>query len=325
VIAGGKRELVWRNGVNETDLGPIVWNDKARRSVMSRYAQRGNPILLDINHQYNEDERAKWEVSGAQPPTAGNGLLETDAQGNLWLVPEWSATARAKIDAKELRFLSPDFAYDKKTREVLEIYRVSLVAEPGTWHARMVASAKRKGRLSMNLTPEALAKLSELFAALEKEQVSDGVKTLITEVMAMMAGNGDAAPEAPEMDLAKQPLPGMMGKLTNLAERAARRRLDIENARLSASLRGKFADELKASGARALTPAEEKELSTYTDPASLEKAIGLLKTSGRDKRAEIHREPERKHEQIGQGGESSTPKPGGYVEALNRLKIGGAV
>lgn len=278
-ISGGRRELVWRNGVNETDLGPMVWNDRARREVMAVYKKRGNPILLDVNHNYNEDMRHGWEARGEAAPTAGNGTLEFDADGNCWVVPDWSAYARSKIDGKELRFLSPDFAFDKKTNEIIEIYRISLVAEPGTWRARMVANAgRKKGRLTMAVSAELIAAITEMATLMAAEQVSDALKEAINKVVAM-AGGGDVEdmPD-PAADLAKEAPP--MAKPDAIVSRnlTLARRQSAEVATLTAR---RLCDEkrLAARAELTLNPGEEKALASVNDPGELDRSIGLLRAS----------------------------------------------
>lgn len=318
-ITGGRRELVWRNGVNDTDLGAMVWNDRARKSVMETYRKRGNPILLDINHNYNEDLRAGWEARGEPAPTAGNAYLEVDGAGNLWIRPEWSAYARAKIEGKELRFLSPDFAYDKKTNEITEIYRISLVAEPGTWNARMVANAhRRKGRLSMGISPELLAAVMTMATMMEAEQVSDGLKEAVNKVVSLATGGDDMAVEDP-VDIAAAQPSGMppkddpiLAKNTTLARSYSAQTVTLAARRLCVE---------KIVSARAeltLNPAEEKELDKIKSPEQMDHAIALLRAARSKKddgKATLGREPA-----ITDRGRKEPPKPTGnaYLDALQR-------
>ncbi len=322
-VTGGRRELVWRNGVNETDLGAMIWNDRARKSVMDIYRKRGNPILIDINHNYNEELRRGWESRGEPAPTGGNAALELDAQGNLLIVPDWSTYARAKIDGKELRFLSPDFAYDKKTREITEIYRISLVAEPGTWHARMVASAKRKGRLTMGISAELIAAITEMANLMAAEQVSDALKEAVNKVVALAGGEGPMA-EPMEEPLAANPKDPMdpnkpdaiVQKNMTLARKYSADSATLAARRLCVEMRTDARTEL------ALNPAEEAELLKINAPDELTRAIGLLRAS-RTKtdaaKGKLGREAA-----IENRNGAEPPKPTGnpYLDVMNKYGLG---
>lgn len=325
-LTGGRRELVWRSGVNDTDLGPMIWNDRARRETMGVYQRRGNPVLLDLNHNYSEDLRSGWEMSGEPAPTAGNATLEVDAQGNLWMIPDWSKIAREKIEGKELRFLSPDFAYDKKTNEILEIYRISLVAEPGTWRARMVASANRKkGRLAMGVSPELLSAITDMARLMAAEQVSDALQEAINKVVTL-SGGGSSEPMDP-VDLAK-PAAGMdpakpdaiVSRNLTLARKQSAEVATLTARRLSDEKRLAARAELK------LTPAEEQALAPINNPDELDRAIGVLRASraGTGK-ATLGREgiADRAAEALA-AAEAAKKKPTGnpYLDAMMRHGLG---
>lgn len=123
---------LWNAGDNPTDYGVHVWSSRSVREVLARYRERGNPILIDVEH------------NGAQLPdgepavTGGYARLEVRA-GAPWLVFEWSDYGRAQIESGQRRYLSAEYDVDKSTGEILALYRVSLVADPGTHHARVLA------------------------------------------------------------------------------------------------------------------------------------------------------------------------------------------
>lgn len=327
-ITGARKELVWRNGVNETDLGPMIWNDRARKSTMGIYQKRGNPVLLDVNHNYNEELRAGWEARGEAAPTAGNGYLELDAQGNLWLVPDWSNYARAKIDGKELRFLSPDFAHDKKTNEILEIFRISLVAEPGTWRARMVANAtRRKGRLTMGVSAELIAAIQEMATLMAAEKVSDACQQAVNKVIALASGGDSAPAEEPMTDMNAADMPTgdmkkpdtMVQKYTLQARKTAEETATLAARRLRAEKDAVLSQTREqARKTHNTTPAEEAELLKITEPSELDRAVALLAASRQKKDdkipATLGREPLR--EAPDAQGKQPTSNP--YLDALNR-------
>jgi hypothetical protein len=232
-------------------------------------------------------------------------------------VPDWSAFARAKIDGKELRFLSPDFAYDKKTKEILEIYRISLVAEPGTWRARMVANANRKkGRLTMAISAEMIAAITEMAALMEAEKVSDALKGAINKVVALSAGGEPEVvvddPDKGPIDLMKPD--AIVQKNTTLA-----RRYSVEAATLAAR-RVCTEKILTARGELNLKAAEEVELAKIGLPDELDRALGLLKASRDGQRvvATLGREPAK------DAPAKLAPTGNQYLDALASYGIGGA-
>lgn len=137
-----KEIQLWNRGSNPTDYGVHVWNQRSILEVMTRYGKRGNPIVLDVEHN------GAQLANGEPAITAGYARLEVRA-GAPWLVFEWSDYGRQQIASGARRFLSPEYDVDSKTGEIVTLYRVSLVADPGTHRARMLA-ASRNGGNSMN-------------------------------------------------------------------------------------------------------------------------------------------------------------------------------
>lgn len=155
---------LWEVGPNGTDYGVHVWTERSAREVLKRYEARGNPILLDIEHKGATLE------DGTPAPTAGYARLEVRA-GAPWLVFDWSDFGREQIETGQRRFLSAEYDVDKVTGEIVAVYRVSLVADPGTHNARMLAGARTsqraegthgKGRTMQIATKEDIDKLTRL-------------------------------------------------------------------------------------------------------------------------------------------------------------------
>jgi len=316
---------VFRPGVNQSDLGPAIWNDKARKDTMSVYASRGNLILLDVNHNMSAEAKALRAKAGVseEPATAGYASLEIGADGSLWMVPQYSAYAEQKIRSKEMRYISPEFLYNPKTREVRDIIRISLVHEPATWGARLVASAPRR-KWSM-ITAELMAAIMELATKAAELNLPPDVMELVGKVVTL-AGTGEApaSAPAPEMEtLAADPekekdLPPMaMKRQLSAADRFAAERATIEGRMLCSSLRSSLVKDLEDRGLVGLTPAEQKMLSV-DDPEKLRPMIALLSASARAPKASPNREPEKK------GVEGDKKANGAYATAaLNMLAARG--
>ncbi|MGH1509506.1 phage protease [Ralstonia solanacearum] len=84
-------------------------------------------IVIDYEHQTLNAEK-----NGQPAPAAGwfKALAWRDGVGLFATDVEWTDKARQMIEAKEYRYVSPVFTYDKKTGEVLRILHVALTNYP---------------------------------------------------------------------------------------------------------------------------------------------------------------------------------------------------
>ncbi len=172
------RLQLWNVGDNATDYGVHRWTERSIREAFGRYLQRGNPLQMDIEHAgFIADD-------GSPLPVAGLCRLEIEA-GAPVLAFDWSAVGVEQIATKQRRFLSPEYLVDEATGEITELLRVSLVADPGTHHARILACARRR---TSRMDPMILAALK---AALSAEDPKAAIEALLSELEA-------AGPSAPE-------------------------------------------------------------------------------------------------------------------------------
>jgi hypothetical protein len=159
---------LWRFGENPTDYGVHVWNARSVKEVGGDYTRRGNRLLLDIEHN-----KARPEDPAKPVPTAGYARLEIRA-GVPWLVFDWSAIGVEQIRTGQRLYLSPDYKVDPVTGEITQLNRVSLVAEPGTHYARILAT---RGSMDPKTVKEALDALiagdSEKCAEILKRSIAD--------------------------------------------------------------------------------------------------------------------------------------------------------
>lgn len=201
-VAGERGELarvppaeiqLWNVGPNATDYGVHVWSERSVREVHARYHERGNPLLVDVEHN------GATLKDGEPAVTAGYARLEVRA-GAPWLVFDWSDYGREQIESGQRRFLSPEYDVDKDTGEILALYRVSLVADPGTHRARMLATANTKERTPMDLSV-ILAALRAALAAEDPAVAKESISNLLAELS--KSGGDDAAPAAAGSDAGK--------------------------------------------------------------------------------------------------------------------------
>lgn len=99
--------------------------DAAR--LVAQSAQRTSRRVIDYEHQ-----SLRAADNGKPAPASGwFGRLEARADGLYAVDVEWTAQAAAMIASKEYRYISPVFAFDKKTGQVLSITHAALTNDPG--------------------------------------------------------------------------------------------------------------------------------------------------------------------------------------------------
>jgi hypothetical protein len=185
---------LWNIGDNPTDYGVHRWTDRSCREVGGSYAARGNPLQIDVEHN---GSGSAVEKKKTDEPAKTGGYARLDLRGGApWLVFDWSAYAVEQIASRQRLFLSPEYDVDPDTGEITSLIRVSLVGDPGTHHARMLAAAKSRtlaGRTRMDPI---------LLAALMAAKDSADPKAALEALLKALA---DAA--APVVDPATGPLP----------------------------------------------------------------------------------------------------------------------
>lgn len=173
---------LWNVGDNPTDYGVHKWTARSSEDVLARYEARGNPLLIDVEHNGATTEDA------APTETAGYARLELRA-GAPWLVFEWSAYAVDQIATGQRRYLSPEYDVDRTTGEITALYRVSLVADPGTHCARVLAVASQQ---ETRMDPTLAAIMAILSSVADPAAAVESIKSLV----ASLSGGGEGDPAA---------------------------------------------------------------------------------------------------------------------------------
>lgn len=187
---------LWTPGENPTDYGVHRWTERSAELVSAEYAARGNPLQVDIEHNC-----ADGKANAADPPQTGGYAKFEVRNGAPWLTFDWSAVATEQIRTRQRLFLSPEYEVDKTTGEIVRLIRVSLVGDPGTHHARMLANAKAAVRAERNAPMDLSMVLAALRAALAAEDpavAKDSITNLVAEIEKSQGGGG----EPPAVDLA---------------------------------------------------------------------------------------------------------------------------
>lgn len=211
---------LWNVGDNPTDYGLHRWTSRSAAEVMRAYLKRANPLQIDIEHNTAPEDapvHSGPQLPPEERPTGGYAKLEI-RNGAPWLVFDWSQVAVEQIRTRQRLFLSPDYLVDKQTGEIVKLNCISLVGNPGTHGARILAAAVRcggKGRMNLALFLAALrAALAAEDPAVAKEQISnliaeveksagtepDGDEGAGTPVGAAAPESGDSSTPAPAAD-----------------------------------------------------------------------------------------------------------------------------
>jgi phage I-like protein len=135
--AGGEIQLTPAGTFKARDGRPVgiagwVMDAAAAARVIASAALRKTPFVIDYEHQTLASEK-----NGLPAPAAGwFSKLEwrepgSDSSGGLYATGvEWTAKAKAHIDAGEYKFISPVLSYDKTTGAVLQMEMAALTNNP---------------------------------------------------------------------------------------------------------------------------------------------------------------------------------------------------
>lgn len=113
------------------DVAAGAWfiDAQVAQRLIAQAAARATDVVIDYEHQtLNSAE------NGLPAPAAawfsGSGLEWREGQGLFATGVQWTDKASAMLAAREYRYLSPVFTYDKQTGEVLELLHVGLTNYP---------------------------------------------------------------------------------------------------------------------------------------------------------------------------------------------------
>lgn len=95
--------------------------------VIAQLTTAANDMVIDYEHQTLETED-----NGKPAPASGWFKQAEWREGSgLWIKPDWTDRAAGFIAAKEYRYLSAVFPYNKQTGEVLALHSAALTNKPG--------------------------------------------------------------------------------------------------------------------------------------------------------------------------------------------------
>lgn len=145
----------------------------AAAALVAAFAARADARVIDYEHQ-----TLHAETNGQPAPAAGwIGGLEARDDGLYAVNVEWTAAAAASIGAKQYRYISPVFSFDKRTGRVLAVAFAALTNYAGL--DGLTDLAALAARLSPVVQPPEML-MHELLKAL-------GLAVTATEAEAMAA------------------------------------------------------------------------------------------------------------------------------------------
>ena len=162
------------------------WRNPDADAVVAATRELGQDIAIDYEHQTQRSEQ-----NGQPAPAAGWIRRVFARDGAVWGEIDWTARAKEMIEAKEYRFVSPTFIYDKATRAISRVVGAALTNDPA-FYMRAIASTQPEEESDMDL--KALAKAlgladtateAEIMAAATAAAAAQTALGTVTEALAL--------------------------------------------------------------------------------------------------------------------------------------------
>lgn len=143
-----------------TDAPAWTLDAASAQKLIAQVAARSNRVVIDYEHQ-----TVHARANGQPAPAAGwFTALEWRPGSGLWAVGvQWTQRARQMIAAGEYRYISPVFAYDRKTGAITRILHAAITNDPALDGMAAVAASSQLPTDFVD--PETPMNLTELVAA----------------------------------------------------------------------------------------------------------------------------------------------------------------
>ncbi|PZO03990.1 MAG: hypothetical protein DCF29_10920 [Alphaproteobacteria bacterium] len=176
-----------------------AWINPDPEGVVGATTARSLPLPLDWEHA--TETRAP---QGLDAPAAG--WIEEVAQregGSIWGRVDWTLRGRAMVEAKEYRFVSPVFAYDKVTGVIRRLISVGLTNTPNLLLTALNRHSDDDGTDQRNREQEQPLSIAQRLApvlGLAANATDDQIVSAVTEAKAANR-SVDLSSYAPRADL----------------------------------------------------------------------------------------------------------------------------
>jgi len=183
---------IFTAGPNETSKGTFTFDDKAAASVMASYADQGNTLVVDYEHQTAANPPV-------EAPAAGRFSLEV-RDGGLWAVDlKWSDRASEYLADKEYLYYSPWFDHDEEGR-ITRLRNIALTNFPATKNMPMLVAAKGSTTADakeekLEMTEDMQKACADLMAAIQADPMPDPEEMMKLLKACMMAYGAEAETE----------------------------------------------------------------------------------------------------------------------------------
>lgn len=156
------------------------WQNADPQAVVDATRALRLELPIDYEHQ------SLMAKDNGQPAPAAGWIREVFVRdGAIWGRVEWNERASAMIRSREYRFISPTFAYEKKTRQVMWITGAALVNDPALYMTAIAGRQTQQEESDMGL--KALAKALGLAETATEAEVLAAAKAAHSAVGALVA------------------------------------------------------------------------------------------------------------------------------------------
>jgi len=186
------------------------WFNTNPAGVAAASRKLGQDLVIDFDHQTQRSA-----TNGLPAPAAGWIKRVFERDGAVWGAVEWTAEAARMIAAKQYRFISPVFHFERATRRVLRIHGAALTNEPALYmpalartnHGGNNMDILKKLRAALNLADDATE--DDIVAAVERLAGESAETRALAAVDRHTAqGRISTAMREPMLALARRDLPG---------------------------------------------------------------------------------------------------------------------
>lgn len=160
-------------------LDVATWriDEQVASRLIARMKAKANDIPVDYEHQ-----TLLTDQNGQPAPAAGwfKELEWRPGQGLFAVGVRWTPRAAEMLKAGEYRYISPVFAYNKKTGEVEDVRMAALTNTPGLDGMASVALSAALANFDFQSTKESEMDLKQILAALGLPDTTDEATALTT-------------------------------------------------------------------------------------------------------------------------------------------------
>ena len=121
-----------------------AWHNSHPEAIVDAFNQRGADLPIDIEH--SSELKAK---QGEPAPAVGwIKALEARDEGAIWGLVEWTEQGQQLIRDKAYRYLSPVFAFNAESQQILQLHSAGLTNQP---NLPLTALNQQQGENTMSL------------------------------------------------------------------------------------------------------------------------------------------------------------------------------